>query len=305
MVASEARTLPSPTITPALKDVCLFAHFDPDDKVDPYVMFYLKALREAGFSTVFTTPSNISTEDESRVREFCCDVIRRPNGGLDFGSWSDAFLKYQGRFSGRLLLANDSVYGPMGNLNKLLARLTAEKADFYGLVECNKIALHLQSWFLLFEPQIIASQAFRDVFEQDFLTMSKIGVVRTGEIGMTQRLKAAGFCYRALVTFSNRLPLGMIQFNPMHILWREVLEKEGVPFVKVEVLRDRVSDGELKKILQRSLLVSPSWAELISQHLDRIPKRHDPVRSIIYRTILSLYIWLMRTIYASARWKRE
>jgi len=286
LAKSEARTVRSPDCTEILNDICLFAHFDGNHQVDPYVLFYLRALYDAGFSTIFITPCAISAEDEERVRKFCCDVIRRTNSGLDFGSWSDAFQLYSGRFKGRLLLANDSVYGPMSDLKELLSRLTAEKADFYGLVECNKIAPHLQSWFLLFEPHVVTSSAFHEILNQDFGQMSKIDVVKNGEVGLTQKLNAVGFQYRALVAFPNEHPLGKIGFNPMHILWREIMEYELLPFLKIEVLRDRVS------ILQRNLglqNISKEWRDLIEQHLNCRFNKNKNNKSYLFSVLLYFY----------------
>jgi len=300
LAVSEARIVRPPGHAEILNDICLFAHFDVGDRVDPYVLSYLRALHDAGFSIVFVTACAISAEDEKRVREFCCDVIRRANSGLDFGSWSDAFQLYRNRFKGRLLLANDSVYGPMGNLKEILSRLTAEKSDFYGLVECNKIALHLQSWFLLFEPHVIASNTFHDILSQDFGKMSKIDVVRNGEVGLTQKLQAAGFHHRAMVTFSNGHPLGRIAFNPMHVLWREMLEKERVPFVKVEVLRDRLSRRQRETAIQYFF---PEWKLMINKHIKRMILKpisstgNEEKKPFLHNFKLLIYLASTRLIY--------
>ena len=162
-----------PSLAQLSGDVCFFAHFDRHDKVDEYVFRYLSEISRAGFCIVFVTPCVISDADEARLRTICADVIRRDNSGLDFGSWAEALKRYSSQLSGRLLLANDSVYGPMTDLRDILSRLTATKADFYGLVECRLVTSHLQSWFLLLEPHVVHSEAFKELMSQDFYAMSK------------------------------------------------------------------------------------------------------------------------------------
>src|ERR1700728_1999134 len=71
-----------------MDDVCLFAHFDKDDKVDEYVFRYLDKIKELNFAIVFISTARLATADVERLHSVCFDVILRQNAGLDFGSWS-------------------------------------------------------------------------------------------------------------------------------------------------------------------------------------------------------------------------
>jgi lipopolysaccharide biosynthesis protein len=95
-----------------MTDLCIFAHYDHDDRVDPYVMNYLEAIKACGFEIVFVTPSALQQTDVEQLRLICGDVILRANVGHDFGSWATGLQRHRERVRGRLLLANDSVYGP-------------------------------------------------------------------------------------------------------------------------------------------------------------------------------------------------
>lgn len=77
---ASAMTIPGPTVTGA-DDVCLFAHFDRDDRVDDHVFRYLEALQTTGFRIVFVTASQISSSDRQRLGRMCDDVIARENRG--------------------------------------------------------------------------------------------------------------------------------------------------------------------------------------------------------------------------------
>jgi rhamnosyltransferase len=109
-----------------MQDICIFAHYDRDGIVDQHVLHYLKALKDCGFATVFVTASPIDEASRTEVGRHCIDCIERENVGHDFGSWPAGLARWRDRVSGRLLLANDSVYGPLLPLKPQLDRMTAQ-----------------------------------------------------------------------------------------------------------------------------------------------------------------------------------
>jgi len=253
-----------------MQDVCLFAHYDKDGKVDDYVLRYLHELRQLNFSVVFISTARLGSTEVARLNVDCDDVILRENAGLDFGSWSAGFAKHGARIDGRLLLANDSVYGPIGGLRPAFERLTREPADFYGFVESAEITPHPQSWFLLFEPRVVRHPAFAQALEQPFVAMSKKQIIARGEVGTSQRLLVAGFRYQALYKNDRTIPARHAA-NPMLLFWREVLFDCGVPFLKIELLRDNpfgVEDAAI--ILQSVERIDHASCAAIKAHLARM-----------------------------------
>lgn len=255
-----------------MRDFCLFAHFDKDDQVDEYVLHYLEHIKELNFSIVFVSTSRLPPSEVERVRSHCCDVILRENDGLDFGSWAAGFARHNAAFGGRLLLANDSVYGPIGSLSAAVDRLTSQPADFYGFVESIEIAPHLQSWFLLFEPRVVEDPAFTAVLSRSYGAMSKQQIIAQGEVNLSRSLAGAGFRYNSLYGSSTAsLPERCLMGNPSHFLWLELLLEEGIPFLKVELLRDNPAGLEdAKTILAAVDRVDPEFSGIIRRHLARI-----------------------------------
>ncbi len=255
-----------------MRDFCLFAHFDKDDKVDDYVLRYLERIRELNFSIVFVSTARVPPSAVDRLRSHCFDVILRENVGLDFGSWAAGLAKHNAAIDGRLLLANDSVYGPIGNLSAAVDRLTSKPADFYGFVESIEIAPHLQSWFLLFEQDVVRHPAFSAILSRSYSAMSKRQIIFQGEVDLSRRLAGDGFRYNALYRSSQaslveRCLLG----NPSHFLWQELLFDQGIPFLKVELLRDNplgLEDAET--ILAAVHRLEPEFAGVIGRHLARV-----------------------------------
>jgi lipopolysaccharide biosynthesis protein len=255
-----------------MPDFCLFAHFDKDDRVDDYVLRYLKHIKELNFLIVFVSASRLPLSEVARVRCDCFDVILRDNAGLDFGSWAQAFSKHASVIDGRLLLANDSVYGPVGNLSTALDRLTSRDADFYGLVESIEIAPHLQSWFLLFEPAVVRHPAFKEIWARPYRAMTKRQIITQGEVALSRDLIGAGFRYEALYMCSEAGLFGRyFPINPMHFLWRQLLFEQGVPFLKVELLRDNpVELDDVDRILAAVSSLDSDFSNTIRQHLKRV-----------------------------------
>lgn len=254
-----------------MQDVCLFAHFDKDDRLDGYVLRYLAKLKELDFAIILISTSRLSAADMARVAGICDDVIVRDNAGLDFASWSAGFAKHGAAIGGRLLLANDSVYGPIGSLPSALERLTRTAADFYGMVESVEIVPHLQSWFVLVQPQAVRSAAFKAILAQPFAAMTRPQIVRAGEVGLSRQLTAAGFRYEALYRSGSvdGLP-PRHDANPMLLYWRELILDADVPFLKIELLRDNPIGGEdAAAILQHVERIDPEICGLIRAHLAR------------------------------------
>src|SRR5450631_2948851 len=180
------------------KRVCFFAHYHGDAIVADHVLFYLTAIKNAGFSTVLVSTSLLSPSEISKLGGVCAEIILRQNEGLDFGSWITAIEKFFPITAEILLLANDSVYAPVGDLAGYIDRLCSVDADFYGPVETNEIETHLQSWFILLRPKAYTSAAFSNLITFPMkATSSKLDLVKSYEIGLTQQLLAEKLSYHA------------------------------------------------------------------------------------------------------------
>jgi hypothetical protein len=216
--------------------VCLFSHFDRDGIVDDYVVRYLEALRGCALDIVFvSTAPTLRPEALARVAPLCAAVLLRENVGFDFGSWRAALDSYPWILDGELLVvANDSVYGPVRALRPLFDRMSARACDFWGMTESRQLSQHLQSYFLAFGKECLQSEAFRAFFADVAFFDDKKQVIDAYELTLTGRLAAAGLRWAAVAP---HIELDGRLLNPVHHLWRSTLDG-GVPFVKVELLRD-------------------------------------------------------------------
>jgi lipopolysaccharide biosynthesis protein len=260
------------------KRLCFFAHYDEGGVVGEHVLHYLRALRACGFVVVVLSTAELSAFEQQKITALGANVVLRANEGMDFGGWIDACIRFFPIQADLLLLANDSVYGPLSDLGNFIDRLTAEEADFYGAVESYEIATHLQSWFVLLRPAAYRSTAFGEMMCRPMANVADKGdlVVRY-EVGLTQALVAAGFRYHSSFSMASHGRIARhFPYNPAHIHWREVI-CAGVPFLKIELLRFnlvRVTDtDDWRDVIAK---LAPHVVELIAADLTRRGRKSPP-----------------------------
>ncbi|MGI8663440.1 MAG: rhamnan synthesis F family protein [Acidimicrobiales bacterium] len=162
-------------------------------------------------------------------------VIRKPNLGYDFGSWSVALsMLPEIGFAERVILANDSMAGPFASLRPLLEQFDATPVDVWGLTDTQQFGRHLQSYFLGFRRGVLAERPLRDFFADVRHEGHKNEIIHRYEIGLGRLLRAEAFVQTQ--AFSHEL-LGEPGQNPVLVGWRRLLEY-GFPFLKREILRD-------------------------------------------------------------------
>jgi lipopolysaccharide biosynthesis protein len=247
--------------------VCLFAHYHHLGIAAGYMLYYLDALRDAGFATVVVSTAAMPEEEAIKIRARCTVLIMRENTGLDFGGWSDALRRYPDIKPDLLLLTNDSVYGPITNLTAYIESLTAVPADFYGAVESLQITPHIQSWFVLLRPTAYRSAAFLQLMAKGPANgLAKFDLISAYEAGLSQALRDEGLVCHVPFTPAGRGRLTTRwPINPMQILWRPLIERFGVPFMKVELLRSNPSGVDVDDALIVVERRNPVLAALIRE----------------------------------------
>ena len=252
--------------------VCVYIHFDANGVVYEHSRFYLQALAEQAISIVFVSNSGpLVDESLAYVQRVCARILLRENRGYDFGGYRDAILNLgiePGKFTA-IVLANDSVYGPIAPLSGLLDQLDFTAADVWGASDSWQHRYHLQTYFMAFGPTAMTHPGFAEFWRNVRNVRSKDAAVHHYEIKLTHRLQAAGLrCkavwdYYALIDAASLLTEGKggdgkvdplvpalkqlanrtlsaasarIALNPTSDLWLLLLWI-GCPFIKKELLR--------------------------------------------------------------------
>ena len=221
-----------------MKRLAVFAHFDKNNIIEDYVVYYVNQLKKYCEKVLFLSLSDLPKEEQQKLE----DVILVKHNEYDFGSYKRGFnyAKDTGMLEDidEILFVNDSVYC-VNSLDKIFEN--EPSSDFWGIVEnkygfkkCGKFYFakkspHLQSWFLAFRKNVFESEIFKNFLNSVKEEKCKNDVILNYEIKFTQTLVKRGFKYKAILEiFKN-------SYNPSIYYWREIL-KENIPFIKRSVL---------------------------------------------------------------------
>jgi hypothetical protein len=270
--------------------VALYVHYSATGEISRMVRYQLGLLRQFGCTIVFISmAARIPEEDWEAARRLCALVVHRENFGRDFGAWHDLMPEVRRRWPhpDELILANDSVLGPIHPLSPVIEAMRAGGEGLFGLTESLQGGPHLQSYLLLARGRSAVSDLM-DFLQKLYVSHSKWLLVQMGEIRLSRWMRrrghrvAAVFGYDRLVRAAvadraelrrlsgshaklrdlDRLPadeaaalLHEWPLNPTQHLWHVLATNFSDPFVKTElVLRN---PGRLPEVEDWRTVVPP------------------------------------------------
>lgn len=254
LVRLDEKGLVSPDYT---RPVCLFCSYDYKSIVRKNVYQYLDALALAGFNIIFISSSDdIAISDLEKLSRCCVRIINRENKGYDFYGWKTGLEKYA-RYKDHagLLLANDSVIGPLFSISNIVTTLENYDADVIGMTDSFQFHPHLQSYFLYCKKNVVLSEEFLRFFKEVDILELKNAVIRKYEVGFSRLLRHR---FRLAALYGLEPALARTNFNQRPIrwieptlhLWKPLITEFKFPFIKKSVLtRKGVSVGEVLPVL--------------------------------------------------------
>src|SRR5687768_7677270 len=96
-----------------MRRLALFAHYDPDSEVKPYILYYLERLRVDCARIVFISTSPLPEAEIEKLESRADRVLLKENVGLDFGMWQYAVERENLTGYDELVLTNSSIFGPI------------------------------------------------------------------------------------------------------------------------------------------------------------------------------------------------
>ncbi|SDZ12608.1 rhamnan synthesis F family protein [Nitrosomonas sp. Nm33] len=242
------------------RPVCFFCGYDEKNIIKKNVYRYLNELMQAGFDIVFISSNEIvSDADLEKLSKFCIRIIVKENRGYDFYGWKIGLQEYpQYHSHSALLLANDSVLGPLFSIHKIIARLENDDADIVGMTDSLHFLPHLQSYFLYCKKSVMVSEEFTDFFSRVEVLGFKMAIVKKYEIGFS-RLLGRRFKLSALYSLDSILNRIHCTDRPKNwidatvYLWKPLVTEFKFPFLKKNLLiKKGVSIEEISEVLARS-----------------------------------------------------
>ena len=244
----------------ALMRCCVFAHFDQQDIVDPYVLGYLDALIPLVDKLVFVSTSQLNQSDLERLFQRGIDVICRENFGYDFYSWKVGLDALNLDDYDEFLQVNDSCYAPLFDLDAIFETMEKSDCDFWCMTQSYFYNRHAQSYFVCYKSAALNNPAFRQFWKDLAPIEDKKQLIVAYEVGISrilirERLKMESYFKVSLGSYLRVLPRNlklkisvtrnfnpykylraMLLSNPPFHFYQEMLAQK-VPLIKISLIK--------------------------------------------------------------------
>ena len=174
--------------------LAVMAHFDVAGELRPHVRGQVEALA-ASVDTllVCTTAQPAGLGARLAVNERAV-VVERANYGYDFFSYKVG-LDAAGDLTAydEVVVCNDTYVFALDSYAPVFDEMATRPCDFWGLTAAERVAPHIQSFFIAFRPWVVGSHAFTSFWEEMEPISKRRQVIRRYEVGMSRRLYDAGF----------------------------------------------------------------------------------------------------------------
>ena len=229
--------------------LAIFAHYDKNNEIEDYVIEYLKGLKEVANDIIFVSDSNISQEELDKISNLTKHIISGRHGEYDFGSYKRGFLwAYENEILKdykELIFANDSCYAPLYPFQIMFDKMEDTPADFWGAtlndnkkLKTDEIRNHVQSFFLVFKPQVFNNSCFKAFIEKICAQKTKEDVINKYEIGLSIYLQEHGYECDAYSKISKIIKDSQVG------RYKEMVIREKLPLLK----RNVVLKKEIKSV---------------------------------------------------------
>ncbi|MBO7644792.1 MAG: lipopolysaccharide biosynthesis-like protein [Alphaproteobacteria bacterium] len=230
------------------KRLFLFAGYDKDGIIDDALIYYVSKLSKFG-DIVLCMDSNCPKSEIDKIKKYTIHVIAKRHGEYDFGSYKRAFEyaheKDLLKNYDSVYLVNDSVFGPMFDMQKIIQKTDDVPTDAMGIVVSkHKTHSFMESWFVRLNKKIFMSKWFYDFITNVQTEQYKHIITIKYEHGLTNLVKNNGCSWDGIYKVYGRFTYN----NPRRLFNR------GCPFLKkLSFTRHNGACGnQIKYILKHS-----------------------------------------------------
>lgn len=207
-----------------MRRICLFAGYDKDDKIQDYVVYMIKELSKIS-DVYYMANGKIGPEEMVKIAPYTQMFYSQRHHMRDFGTWQFLMMQLGWEKLGQydeLILCNDSVYGPLFNLEEVFWRMERKNYDFWGMTADYQRHFHVHSYFMVFGQEIVRHEKFQNFWK----AVSFYSDTQSCEFELTSLLTALGFVGNSYVRNYSR---DNVLYNP-----QRMLEEYAAPFIKVK-----------------------------------------------------------------------
>jgi GT2 family glycosyltransferase len=211
--------------------ITLFSHFDANDEIKEYVIHYIKALSHFTDIIFITTAEKLKGINLEQIKPYCKDIIIKKNIGYDFGAWKSGldYLDSDLELYEKLILCNDSVYGPFLSLGDICKKMS--HYDLWSMTDNHEIEYHLQSYFMAYSSKAFKHEIFTQFWKNIKIYPNKQALIENNEIGFSQQFIDSELSCGVYFSAKDKYFVNVLQYY-----WKELITEYQFPFIKKEVL---------------------------------------------------------------------
>ena len=246
-----------------MKRLFILAAYDRRSEVSEALVYYARALSACG-DVIFVADNTLKERELSRLDAYTKARIAESHHEYDFGSYKRgyAYAVEKGLLSryDRLYLVNDSVYGPLYELERYLSEMEASGAEATALTfNPHHSHPHLESWFMGFGERVFHAPWFAAFLNGVEALYDKGEVCTRYENGLSDKLQEEGIRLLGLFTVH-----GKEVYNKPCSLF-----KKGLPFFKRDsiIRHNGACRYGIRKILEA---ISPEAKEVVEKDIIRL-----------------------------------
>ena len=244
--------------------IAVLAHWSDNETISVSVNALIDELIKNAYEVVLVSACE-STEDLKFIgnQREKITILRKPNYGYDFGSWSVALFQFPDILNAdEVLILNDSNAGPFGSMKEMLQSMSDSPFDITGVTDSLQIRYHIQSFMMHFKNGSLKHEAIVGFWKEIYAQAEKKNVIQAYEIGLTSCAQSNGLYVGAI------FPWNLIVDhweNPSIHGARRLIEL-GYPFVKreyVSSVNDLKTETLIDLIESRFQMTAPDARNLI------------------------------------------
>lgn len=239
----------------------LFAGYDKDGIIDDTLLYYLDCLSNLG-DIVLVMDCDVHDISKLKKLKNLLYIETSKHGEYDFGSYKRGYMwahnkKILNNYDW-VYFVNDSVYGPLWNLEPVLVDLESRGPDLTGMVNnCNKnTPNHIQSWFMGMSKKLVNTVAVYNFLQCITKQDDKLNIVYKYEVGMSRCILLNGFHMTAVYDQDDDIK-NIVYLQPLEML------KNGIPFIK------KLAFPCIKKIRFVYPYTTQNFIQMIIKHVER------------------------------------
>lgn len=209
-----------------MKRLFLFAAYEEAGVVGESLLLYLKSLSKVG-DVVLVADSDIEPVQLEPLGSYCLYAQAVRHEEYDFGSYKRAYAWANANLDlssyDYVYMVNDSVYGPLYELEDYILKMEAMGVPAFSLVvNPHKRHPHMQSWFIGLDRSVFLQEWFASFLASVKKEANKNDICVIYETGLTELVTEKGVPYKGLYEVS-----GKKIYNSVKDLYNA-----GLPFVK-------------------------------------------------------------------------